>query len=435
MRKVRARAFAVTLIVIGILALLGFFAVKYVRQGGRWSSFVSNGVAYTSGNLRAGTITDRDGEVLYKAVDGVTSYAADGLTRRATLHVIGDRGVKIGTGAIYRYAENILGWDPVNGLWDPDGVGDVLTLSIDADMQRAAIEALGEYRGAVAVINYMTGEVLCAASSPTFDPEDPPETVEEGSGVYLNRAISATFTPGSVFKLVTLTAAIESIPDLFERDFKCTGAYDIGGGKVTCPRSHGNMKIEDALASSCNCVFGALAVELGGERMGEYANKLGVTSSHGIDGLRTEAGRFDTAKDASLNLAWSGAGQYNTLVCPMAMARLCAAIANSGIAPSLTQIKGVTGDGERIMEPETAERIREIMDYCVYRTYGDENFPGLDMHAKSGTAETGAEKPTAWFTGFISDTDHPYAFAVTVENSGSGASIAGPIANAVLQAG
>lgn len=434
MKKVRSRASAVLLIAAAVLALLGLFVLEYVKDGGRWAAFISNGDAYASGSLRAGTVTDRDGEILYLASDGQARYAADEETRRATLHVVGDRELRIGTGAIFRYAEAILGWDPLNGLWDPAGKGGTLTLSVDAAVHRAALEALGGRRGAVAVINYKTGEVVCAASSPTFDPEDPPETVEDGSGVYLNRAISAAFTPGSTYKLVTLTAAIECIPDLFERDFECDGVYEIGGGRVTCPRAHGKMKIEDALASSCNCVFGALAVELGGQIMGRYAERLGITSGHFVDSLRTATGRFDVGGEGSLELAWSGAGQYHDLVCPMTMARLAAAIAAGGTAPALTQLRGVSGDGERIMEEETAARLAEMMDYCVFRTYGDEKFPGLDLCAKSGTAETGAEKPTAWFTGFLADPDHPYAFAVVVEDAGSGAGAAGPVANAVLQA-
>lgn len=434
MKKVKTRGLIVALLALAILAMTGVFAFRFFTDGGRWASFISNPDAYDSGSLRSGTVADRDGEILYRAVNGAAVYAADELTRRATLHVVGDRALKIGTGAVLCYADRILGWDPANGLWDPHGEGGTLTLSIDADAQRAASEALSGRSGAVAVVNYLTGEIICAASAPSFDPEDPPENVEELPGVYLNRALSSTFTPGSTYKLVTLTAAVERIPDLFERDFSCTGELSVGGGRVTCPRAHGTMKIEDALASSCNCVFGALALELGGGTMGEYADRLGITASHAVDTLATAAGRYDIGAEGSPELAWSGVGQHHDLVCPMAMARLCAAIANGGVAPRLTQLKGGTGEGERLMEEETARRIAEMMDYCVRRTYGEANFPGLKLRAKSGTAETGAEKPTAWFVGFLADPDHPYAFAVTVENAGSGAGEAGPVANAVLQA-
>ena len=86
------------------------------------------------------------------------------------------------------------------------------------------------------------------------------------------------------------------------------------------------------------------------------------------------------------------------------------------------------------MMSSTAGKIDPMLDYCVAHTYGDENFPGLELRAKSGTAETGGGDTNAWFAGYLSDPEHPYAFAVCVEKGGGGASTAGPIANAVLQA-
>lgn len=105
-------------------------------------------------------------------------------------------------------------------------------------------------------------------SAPSFDPADPPE-IQDGDpryeGVYLNRFLSSTFTPGSVFKTVTLTAALEQLPDLFQRTFTCTGSTVVGGETITCPFAHGEMDINDAFASSCNGVFAQLADELGAE--------------------------------------------------------------------------------------------------------------------------------------------------------------------------
>lgn len=434
MRKVRNRALSVIAIVLACAVLMGFFLFRYFTQGARWAGSVYNSDAYAGGRLRAGTLTDRNGEVLYKARDGEVRFAVDELTRRALLHVVGDRDGNIGTGAVYRFASKISGYDPVNGLWTPWGEGGTLALSVDADVSRAALEAMGERRGAVVVINYVTGELLCAVSAPNFDPEDPPEKPEDISGVYLNRGISATYTPGSVFKLVTLTAAIETIPDLFDRDFHCDGALYVGGGSVTCPQAHGDMKIEDAMALSCNCVFGELALELGGETLSRYAEMLGVTQSAEMDGILSAQGSFEIAPEGSLGLAWSGAGQYETLVCPLSMARLAAVIARGGTAPELTEMKTDTpSPGTRILSEATAEKLSLIMDYCTAKTYGDQNFPGLDLRAKSGTAEVGEDRPHAWFVGFNADPSAPYAFAVILETSGSGAAEAGPVANAVLQ--
>lgn len=427
-----------SLIVVLILGLTALYVTRWALHGGEWAGFTSNADAFISGRIRAGTIRDRDGEILYAVRDGEGQYSEDKDTRKASLHIIGDKSGFIGSGAMFNYAGIILGYDPVNGLYSQDGEGGVLNMSVDADAQRAAWKALDGRRGAVIVVDYITGEIICSVSSPSFDPEDPPEiAANDTSGVYLNRPLSASYTPGSIYKLVTLAAAIENIDDLFERDFHCSGSVEIGGGRVTCTRKHGDMKIEDALAESCNCTFALLAVELGGETLKEYADRFGLTSRQTVDSMHTAAGRFDVGEPGSLNLGWSGAGQYNDLVNPAAMARFVSAIANRGDAPRLTYLRDYTRIGieyDHIMAAATAEKISEIMDYAVRRTYGADNFPGLRLHAKSGTAEVGTEKPNAWFVGFIEDPEHPYAFAVCVENAGYGSSEAGPVANAVLQA-
>lgn len=436
MKRVRTRAMAVALIVALAVGLLGFYVVRYALHGDQWVAFTSNGDAYTGGKLKAGRIVDRNGETLYSVENGVGSYSPDEITRRSTLHSLGDRAGNIGTGAIYKYADRILGYDPVNGLYSPGG--GTFHMSLDADVCRAAYKALGDRSGAVTVINYLTGEVLCAVSTPSFDPDDPPKIApDDTSGIYMNRALSAAYTPGSVFKVVTLAAALENIEGIEDRSFHCDGTYDVGGGQVTCPRAHGDMKLEDALANSCNCAFGELAVELGGDTLNGYAEKYGLTSRLSVDSILTASGKFDVAPAESLNLAWSGVGQYNDLVTPIAMARLMGAIANSGKAPELTEVRRGSNlgvDYRRVMMSSTAGKIDPMLDYCVAHTYGDENFPGLELRAKSGTAETGGGDTNAWFAGYLSDPEHPYAFAVCVEKGGGGASTAGPIANAVLQA-
>lgn len=98
-------------------------------------------------------------------------------------------------------------------------------------------------------------------SAPTFDPDDPPNIAADDpawDGVYVNRLLSANSIPGSIFKVVTLNAAIENIPDLFQRKWNCTGSVEIGGDTVTCPYAHGEQDIESALANSCNGVFVSL---------------------------------------------------------------------------------------------------------------------------------------------------------------------------------
>ncbi|MDR0838451.1 MAG: penicillin-binding protein, partial [Oscillospiraceae bacterium] len=256
---------------------------------------------------------------------------------------------------------------------------------------------------------------------------------------YLNRALSSAFTPGSVFKLVTAAAALENIPDIEERVFHCDGKLAVGADAVTCPSKHGDIGFEDALAHSCNVAFAQLALELGGDTLAKYAADYGLTQRLPIGNVLTAAGKFEVGADGSIDLAWSGAGQYNDLASPIAMARLCAAIANGGVAPELTATakSGLFGNAktQRVMAAETADALREMMGYNVTSYYGADSFPGLELFAKSGTAEVGSSRePHAWFVGFIENGARPLAFAVVVENGGSGRLAAGGVANKVLQA-
>ena len=267
-------------------------------------------------------------------------------------------------------------------------------------------------------------------SSPSIDPSKPPSTLPDG--VYINRCISSSFAPGSIFKLVTLSAAIENIDNLFQRTFTCNGSIDVKGVTVTCTGHHGSQSIEQALASSCNCVFGTLALELGADTLGEYADKLGLTSEHKLDNITTAAGKYDKDESGSAALAWSGIGQYNDLVCPYSMLRVVSAIANGGTLNEPSML-GASENKTTLLSSSTASKIASMMNYNVTYKYGKSTFSGLDISGKTGTAEVGKGQANhGWFVGFLNDEEHPYAFVVLVEHGGSGLGAAGAVANTVL---
>ncbi len=442
MRKVGGRANALLILAALILTGLALWVARLIAKGPDWVSFAPNKTVYSDGVLALGTVTDRDGLVLSGASGGQRYYADDAAVRASTLHAVGDIGGNIGTGALKAFASRLIGYDFFSGAYSRAGAGKTVALSIDADLNVAAYEALGGRKGTVAVVNYETGELVCMVSSPSFDPQNPPDLEDSRyEGVYLNRFLSSAYTPGSTFKLVTLAAAIENIDGLYDRVFACDGGLNVGGETVTCSGVHGELKIEDALAVSCNSAFGELALELGGDTLARYAEKLGLTESLEIDGIQTAAGNFTAAPDETSYLAWSGIGQYEDTVCPAAMLRLVSAIANGGRAVDLTLLKPsglgsvLPAGSERLMSADTADKIATMMNYNVYKTYGQENFPGLELYAKSGTAEVGGgAAPHAWFVGFITNQDYPLAFVAVVENGGGGSHSAGPVVNAVLQA-
>ena len=451
MKKLEKRAIF-CLVLAGLLLLSGLvFTVRFIKDGSTWASFPSNRHLYRDGVLTAGDIVDRNGILLSATENGKRIYNQNRTIRMATLHAVGDPSGQIGTGAQTAFAGKLAGYNVITGAYPIGGSRD-LYLTIDANVCSAAYQALNGRKGTVGVYNYKTGDILCMVSTPAFDPAaaasfDASDPAMEGA--YLNRFLSSTFIPGSVFKLVTTAAAIDTVGDLDTRTFHCAGRLDLPGVSITCQRAHGDLSIAHALAVSCNCTFGQLAMELGADTMEQYVEKTGLTKSLSVSGIRTAAGTFSFSDADRSDLAWGGIGQGRDMVNPCSMMVYMGAIANGGAA-SLPQIvsrfvpaqkfslpvpvikPGSTG---QLLSVKTADQLRQMMRNNVVSNYGAGNFPGLDLCAKSGTAEVGGgNQPHAWFTGFLQDEAHPYAFIVLVENGGSGASVAGRVANQVLQA-
>jgi len=185
---------------------------------------------------------------------------------------------------------------------------------------------------------------------------------------------------------------------------------------------------------------------MGSEKLSQYVDLFGITDPESFDGITTASGNFDLANATGEQIAWSGIGQHKDQVNPCAYLQFVGAIANggTGVAPYVVSSVGIdtketyeakTVKTERVVSAETAEIIRQYMRNNVTEKYGDENFPGLLVCAKSGTGEVGGgKKPNAMFIGFLDDDDTPLAFLVTIEEGGFGAQTCIPVASKVLNA-
>ena len=435
MKKIKNRAFFAMLIALGLVFGLCIFSIRLFADGKDWVMLRANQSVFNEGVLDTGAVTDRNGVVLAFAGNGVYSYAEDETVRKSCFHAVGDYGGNIGTGAITAFDYKLAGYNFIDGVASVNGNGGKVKLSIDSALNAVAYKALNGRKGAVLVSNYKTGEILCMVSTPSYDPNNPPNLESAAyEGVYMNRALGATYTPGSIFKLITLSAAIENIPNLYERTFTCTGSAQVGGDTVHCTGVHGQQTIEQALANSCNSAFSEISQELGADTIYSYAEKFGFCKSLTVSGIDTTAGSIDKAEVGTSNLSWMGIGQYNDLISPIAMLRFVSAIANDGVAKGPVLLKNGYAGSTRLLKTETAQKIQELMSYNVAYAYGAGNFPNLNICAKTGTAEVGDGTSHAWFVGFLDDTDNPLAFTVIIENGGGGLVNAGPVANAVLQA-
>ena len=451
MKKLAKRTIATMMVVVLFLSGFCIYLINYFMHGDDWAAFQVNGHVYNDGILATGTIVDINGTELAYIENGTRTYNQNYTTRVSTLHVVGDAQGNIGTGLISSYDTQLMGYNVFSGVYSISNKGNTIMATIDADVCNTAYNALWGRNGAIVVYNYKTGEIVCMVSAPGFDPLDPPELEEDESdtrydGAYINRAVSSTFTPGSIFKAVTLHAAIETFPQLWEMEFHCDGLIEIDGDIITCTEHHGTINVEDGFARSCNIVFAELALMLGGGTLEKYSKKVGLLESFNMDSIPVTAGSFEVAANDTADLAWSGIGQYNDLVNPLAAARYMGAIANGGSTVNPRIIKNIkssagipagiygTGVSHRLLSAATAETMKEMMRYNVTSYYGSGTFPGLEICAKSGTAEVGEEKtPHAWLVGFLDDAENPYAFAVFVENGGWGITVAGAVANTVLQ--
>lgn len=449
MNRIAGRAGITLLLVLLLLAGLSFFIVEYAVEAGDWVIFSGSPHVYNGGNIGCGAVTDRDGTLLLD-MNGVRTYASVQEVRQATVHWLGDRGGSISAPALSAYSAELAGYDLLNGVYSYGATGGTAVLTLSADVQTAALEAMGSYKGTVGVYNYKTGELLCAVTTPTFDPDNVPDIAEDTQGqyegLYVNRFTQSRYIPGSIFKIVTLAAALETIPDITEQTFVCRGKYSIGSDTVTCDGTHWEQSLKQAFRNSCNCAFAQIAQQLGEQTLTRYVEQFGITQSISFDGITTSTGSFDISDASEVNIAWSSIGQYTDLVNPCAFMTFVGAVAagGKGVQPYLVEeisSEGITAysakkrSGERLMSAATAETLRQYMAFNVTDKYGSENFPGLTVCAKTGTAEVGGDKkPNAMIAGFVADEQYPLAFVIAVEDGGYGREICVPILSKVLAA-
>ena len=450
MKNTTRRAYVIYALVIAFVIGLGFLLYSFAADGSDWAASRLNTHIFTNRVLtRAGAVLDRNGTVLVETKDGKRVWNESAGVRRATLHAVGDAQGYIATGVQTLCRAKLIGYDFFTGLYRSGNKKTDVTLTLDAQVCKTALEAMNGKKGTVAAYNYKTGELLCMVSAPTYDPLYKPSDIDTDTtgkydGVYLNRAISGVFTPGSTFKVVTAICAIENIPDVLTRKFQCTGKIQLGKGEVICNGVHGTLTLERGLNVSCNCVFARLAAELGRDKLTETVRSLGFGKSVSVSGAKTVRSSFDVSKATKADLGWAGIGQYTTLVNPLQMLMLAGAIANGGEAmtPTLVQNDGklrslidLSGGVNKNLQlsPETANTIRALMRSNVKNYYGDGRLPNLEFCGKTGSAEVEGKKSHAWFFGFSQREDFPVAIVVCLENGGIGLNDAIPVANKVLQ--
>lgn len=350
--------------------------------------------------------------------------------------------------------------------------GDSVELTINPAVQQAAWDALGNNSGAVVAIDPKTGAILAMVSKPGFDPNPLAShdttaadtayqaLVKDPAQPLQNRAIEGNLNPpGSVFKLVVASAALESGRYTPDSPFPNPGQFPLPGSSSVVSNSEGGncgggstATIATALRLSCNIPFAELGIDLGEKAIGDMARAYGFGQKIGIP-MPVTPSTYPSGMDKA-QLALSSFGQFNDRVTPLQMAMVVSGIANGGVVMKPTLVDTVLKPDLSVVRPFQPSEFSRPISAATSATLtqmmvnGVENgvasnarIGGVSVAGKTGTAENGGKDPyTLWFTGFAPANDPKVAVAVVVENGGGlgqtgyGNLVAAPIAKRVIEA-
>jgi peptidoglycan glycosyltransferase len=355
------------------------------------------------------------------------------------------------------------------GRYDPKD----LTLAISYDLQKAAVSALGHYRGAVVMLDPRTGEVLALASTPTYDAStiSNPQTSQAAFAALqddpakplLPRATLGRYVPGSVFKIVTAIAGLGSgaitpattYPEqpAAEKDGLLVDGYRVRDGHH--PQTGSTpLDLVGATEVSCNIWYALTGLRTGGANLVGYAARMGFGAALPFD-LPTAASQVTNGTGGQpggfvddVELANASYGQAETFVTPLQMALVAATVANDGELMQPHLVTSLAGrHGTRTIGPQSmgrvisvadAEAVKAAMVKAVEGRLGrlfttGAKVIGVTTAGKSGTAELGGSgEPHSWFIGFAPSENPTIAIAVLVEQAGRGGEVAAPIGGRLM---
>ncbi len=469
-----------------ILRLYGLIVVLFallVAFTSRWTVFEAGALRENPLNQRAlleqeriprGAIRAAGGAVLARSVRTREGYERTYPTGSQFAQAIGySYPLTLGRTGLERYRNAPLAGQTqpselqalLNQLQGRGTRGDEVLTTLDPDAQRAALAALGGYQGAVVVLDPATGAVRVMASTPTYDPNALRSSaayealVHDPADPLVNRAVQYGYAPGSTFKIVTATAAIDT--GRFTPSSTLSGRNGIVVSGVPLSNdqndSYGPLTLTQALAKSVNTVWAQVAEQVGAPTLARYMRRFGFDATPQLDyppGEMSASGAYEHGRLVAptsplVNLGRMGIGQDKLQVTPLQMAEVAAAVANHGrlMAPHLTA-RVVDPEGRTVlrvaprvqavvMKPSTAAAVRSMMEAVVQEGTGvAAQIPGVQVAGKTGTAETeiGTALNNVWFIAFAPAANPTVAIAVTVKGvPGYGATYALPIARRVME--
>lgn len=331
----------------------------------------------------------------------------------------------------------------------PPRNGKDIQLTLDLKIQKIVEEKLMEHAGCVIIMNPYNGEILALASYPNFNPSIFISKVSSSirnlfnnpHAPLINRAISAAYPPGSVFKLVASTAALELGKINLSTTFFCPGSMHIGNQEFSCWNTHNQQNLMEGIINSCNVFFYKTGLALGAQTIHDYALKFGFGKTTLVDLPYEVSGfvpsplwrriyRFQNWFDGdTANLA---IGQGDLLITPMQLARMMAVFANRGnlVTPYIVKAidgQDISGSKQKIitlpLKESSLSYIRESLRQVISHPNGTANILsglGVSVAGKTGTAQVSRGQSHGWFTGFFPFKNPKFVICVFLEHGGSG---------------
>ncbi len=462
-KRARNKEFArVTYIFVALfLVLMGYityFQVARSRDIIR-SPYNARQDSYADRVVR-GKILDKDGNVLAQ-----TNVSEDGTETREYpygnmfAHVVGySVQGKSGLESVENFellTSNAFFLEKIkNEFQDKKNMGDSVVTTLNLELQEAAYDALGNYKGAVVVMEPSTGKILAMVSKPDFDSNTVAENWDflntDQDSVLLNRATQGQYAPGSTFKVVTALEYMRENPDYENYGYNCTGAIEKDGVTIRCYNGHvhGQVGFQDSLAYSCNTSFSNIGLSLDIKNFRETSKEL-LFNSKLPSVLPYSKSSFSLEPGAgSADKMMTAMGQGKTQVSPYHMALITSAIANGGtlmkpyLVDSVNNYTGAVIDKNKpekyksLMTSEDAAKLKQYMSAVVdYGTASVLSGQSYTAAGKTGTAEYSSdkEKDHSWFIG-MTNVDNPELVISVIIESSDGTAKAVDVAKQVFDA-
>lgn len=418
--------------------------------------------------VKRGDIFSADGARLARSVRRGKLWEREYPAADKTAHIVGYYSLRYGvTGVERAYNSELVGrrgfatfGDWVEETMGRRRTGNDLVLTLDMRVQDAALDALGDARGACVAIDPRTGDVLALATSPRFDPTRVDERFEELSAdpaaPLIDRAIQGLYPPGSTFKIVTACGAIADGVTGPDTSWSGRSPIKLGGGRVSNygGSSYGSIPFSDAFARSVNTVFAQVGVKMGAARFVAASRRFGLDDSPAFPLTVRPSTITDPKTMDTWELAWAAVGQPvrprahgGPLVTPLQMALVGAAVANDGVIMEprlllrMKDLQGLTVATPpprrwlKAMDADTARVVRDLMVRTVEQGTGTRAaIDGVSVGGKTGTAELATKESHAWFVGLAPADDPRVVVAIIIEHGGTGGRVAAPKAKQVLEA-